>query len=119
MFEKNMRLAYLLDFYGDALDDRTKSIMQSYYEDDLSLAEIAEGERISRQGVRHIIKKAEETLEFFEDKFGLAKQRDNFETVIEKLEKTKSFLERENEDKFKEPIRELSEIISILNNKGF
>ena len=59
MFEKNMRLAYLLDVYGDALDERTYNIMQAYYNDDLSLAEIADGENMSRQGVRHVIKKCE------------------------------------------------------------
>ena len=45
MFEKNMNVAYLLDFYGDLLDERTKGIMTAYYEDDLSLAEIADGEK--------------------------------------------------------------------------
>ena len=46
--------------------------MTAYYEDDLSLAEIAEGENISRQGVRHIIKKSEEELDFLESKLALA-----------------------------------------------
>ena len=46
--------------------------MQAYYNDDLSLSEIAEGEGISRQGVRHLIKKGEEHLLFLEEKLGLA-----------------------------------------------
>ena len=74
MFEKNLKLAYLLDFYGEVLDGHTRSVMNSYYEDDLSLAEIAEGLGISRQGVRHIIKRGEEQLEFFEERLGLAKR---------------------------------------------
>ena len=74
MFEKNMRLAYLLDFYGEVLDDHSRSIMTAYYEDDLSLAEIAEGEKISRQGVRHVIKKSEEQLDFLESRLGLAER---------------------------------------------
>ncbi len=72
MFEKNMRYAFLLDAYGEVLDDHAKAIMTAYYEDDLSLAEIAEGEGISRQGVRHVIKKSEEQLDFLESKLGLA-----------------------------------------------
>ena len=60
MFEKNLKLAYLLDFYGDVLDEHTRTVMKAYYDDDLSLSEIAEGVGISRQGVRHIIKKGEE-----------------------------------------------------------
>ena len=80
MFEKNMRLAYLLDFYGDVLDEHSRSVMYSYYEDDLSLSEIATGIGISRQGVRHIIKKSEEQLDFLEQKLGLA---DKFMSIEE------------------------------------
>ena len=71
MFEKNMRIAYLLDFYEDLLDPHIRSVMRAYYDDDLSLAEIAGGEGISRQGVRHLIKKGEDTLEFYESKLAL------------------------------------------------
>lgn len=72
MFEKNMKIAYLLDLYGDALDEHTSNVMKAYYNDDLSLAEIASDEGISRQGIRHLIKKGEEKLAFFEEKLGLA-----------------------------------------------
>ena len=76
MFEKNMRIAYLLDFYEDLLDPHIQSAMRAYYDDDLSLAEIASGEGISRQGIRHLIKKGEESLEFFESNLGLAKRHE-------------------------------------------
>ena len=72
MFEKNMRFAYLLDCYAEVLDEHARGIMRAYYEDDLSLSEIAEGEEISRQGVRHLIKKGEEQLLFLEERLGLA-----------------------------------------------
>ena len=42
MFEKNLEIGYLLDFYGDILPERRRDIMDLYYNDDLSLAEIAE-----------------------------------------------------------------------------
>ena len=87
MFEKNMRYAFLLDAYGAVLDDHSKSIMTAYYEDDLSLAEIAEGENISRQGVRHIIKKSEEQLDFLESKLGLAEHYSNIEESCSALMK--------------------------------
>ncbi len=74
MFEKNLKLAYLLDFYGDVLDGHTRSVMDAYYEDDLSLSEIAEGLGISRQGVRHVIKRGEEQLEFLESRLGLSER---------------------------------------------
>ena len=72
MFEKNLKIGYLLDFYGDILPDRKREVLDFYYNDDLSLAEIAEDIGISRQGVRDIIKKAEEQLLFYEAKLGLA-----------------------------------------------
>jgi predicted DNA-binding protein YlxM (UPF0122 family) len=72
MFEKNMKITYLLDLYADVLDGHVSEVMRSYYDDDLSLAEIAEGLGISRQGVRHLIKKGEEQLDFLEERLGLA-----------------------------------------------
>ena len=42
MFEKNLELGYLLDFYGELLSDRKRAVMDMYYNEDLSLAEIAE-----------------------------------------------------------------------------
>ena len=67
MFEKNLNIAYLLDFYGDLLSDRKRSVMNMYYNEDLSLAEVAIEIGISRQGVRDLIKKSEEELFEYED----------------------------------------------------
>ncbi len=85
MFEKNMKIAYLLDFYEDLLDEHIRSVMRAYYDDDLSLAEVAAGEGISRQGVRHLIKKGEETLELYESKLMLAKRHEELEEVTASL----------------------------------
>lgn len=72
MFEKNMNISFLLDFYGDVLSDKQREILDLYYNEDLSLAEIAESNGLTRQGVRHVIKKAEDQLLFLETKLGLA-----------------------------------------------
>ena len=82
MFEKNLKFAYLLDFYGAALDEHTEATMKAYYDDDLSLAEVAEGLGISRQGVRHIIKRGEEQLEFFEARLGLLRKHGEIEAML-------------------------------------
>ena len=65
------RMAMLFDFYGDLLTERQKEFYDLYYNDDLSLAEIAENYDITRQGVRDIIVRAEKTLEDIEEKTGL------------------------------------------------
>ena len=74
MFEKDLNIGYLLDFYGELLSERKRAVMDMYYNDDFSLSEIAEQISISRQGVRDIIKKSEEELAFYEEKLGLAKK---------------------------------------------
>ncbi|MBE6580871.1 MAG: hypothetical protein E7650_04540 [Ruminococcaceae bacterium] len=71
MFEKNLQLAELIDTYAMLLSDRQQRLLDLYYNEDLSLGEIAEDVGISRQGVRDSIKKAERELAFFEEKLGL------------------------------------------------
>ena len=72
MFEKDLSVAYLLDFYGDILSERKRDVLDAYYNNDLSLSEIAVELDISRQGVREMIKKAEKELRFYEEKLRLA-----------------------------------------------
>ena len=85
MFEKNLNIGYLLDFYGELLPERKRSVMDMYYNEDLSLAEIAAEIGISRQGVRDIIKKTEEDLLFYEEKLGLALRLKRVETCANEL----------------------------------
>jgi predicted DNA-binding protein YlxM (UPF0122 family) len=74
MFEKDLNVGFLLDFYGDILNEHKREVLSMYYNEDLSLAEISEVIGISRQGVRDIIKKAGNELVFYEEKLGLAKR---------------------------------------------
>ncbi len=85
MFEKDLKIAYLMDFYGDALPEHTRAVLKKYYEDDLSLSEIAESEGISRQGIRHIIKRGEDELSFFESALGLASHYSNLREAAKRL----------------------------------
>lgn len=68
------RMALLYDFYGDVLTDRQKEFYDLYYNEDLSLSEIAENYGISRQGVRDVIVRAEATLTELEDKTGIIRR---------------------------------------------
>ncbi len=102
MFEKNLNIGYLLDFYGDVLTDRKKEALDSYYNNDMSLAEIAEDMGISRQGVRDIIKKSEEELLFYEERLGLAKK---FDEAQKHARRALEICEKENlSDALKEEI---------------
>ena len=74
MFEKNLEIGYLLDFYRDILPERRRDVMDLYYNDDLSLSEIAEQMGVTRQAVRDSIKKTEAELFFYEEKLGLRRR---------------------------------------------
>ena len=62
------RMAMLFDFYGDLLTERQREFYDLYYNEDLSLAEIAENYGISRQGVRDVIVRAEAAMSEIEEK---------------------------------------------------
>ena len=68
---RNWDVPRLLDVYGPLLTDKQREITSHYYDEDLSLAEIAENEGVTRQAVRDVIHRTEEQLAFFEEKLGL------------------------------------------------
>ncbi len=68
------RMALLFDFYGDMLTERQREFYDLYYNEDLSLSEIAENYGISRQGVRDVIVRAEAALTELEDKTGIIRR---------------------------------------------
>lgn len=69
--EKACRMTMLFDFYGNLLTQKQREVMHLYYEQDLSLAEIAENLGTSRQAVYDTLKRSEKALEKFEEKLGL------------------------------------------------
>lgn len=71
MKNQTYRMTMLFDFYGEVLTPRQKEFFDLYYNEDLSLAEIAENYGISRQGVRDVIVRAEAIMTDLEDKTGL------------------------------------------------
>ena len=93
MFEKDLNLSLLLDFYGDILTARQKDMLDFYYNNDLSLAEIAEAYNISRQGVRSVLKRGAKILVEMEEKLHLAER---FSSVQEKSSKIAKELEEMN-----------------------
>lgn len=117
MFEKNMRIAYLLDVYGEVLDEHTKGIMKAYYEDDLSLSEIALDEEISRQGVRHIIKKAEEQLDFLDEKLKLSELFEKISAHTESVTEICNRLASIGNDDVKMSADEIKRSLAELNEK--
>ena len=77
--------ALLLDFYGELLTEKQRECYDLHYNEDLSLAEIAEQCGISRQGVWDNIRRAEATLRDFEEKTGLVRRVTELERENERL----------------------------------
>jgi len=109
MFEKDLKISFLLDFYGEVLSERKRTVLDYYYNDDLSLSEIAEEIGISRQGVRDLIKKAEEELHFYEEKLGLAERFRKTQTCAEQLLRLLENTDADNE--LKTVVQELAETV--------
>lgn len=86
MSEKNLYVSQLYDWYGALLSEKQKFAVEAYYNDDLSLSEIAESIGITRQGVRDQLKHAEQFLENCEEKLGFASKmqeiRDRSDSIV-------------------------------------
>lgn len=74
MSGKTLQMTMLLDFYGELLTEKQRSCFSMHYNDDYSLAEIAQELGISRQGARDLIVRAEATLTETEEKIGLVRR---------------------------------------------
>lgn len=82
MAEKDLSLTILFDIYGGLLSANEKDAFEYYYCDDLSLSEIAEIMKMTRQGVRDNIVRAEKLLRDCEEKLGLKKKFSETESLL-------------------------------------
>ena len=83
----NLYVSELLDCYGILLPEKQLRILDGYYNNDLSLSEIAENEGITRQGVSDFVKRGEAQLFEFEKGIG---QLELIKSLKEKASAVKS-----------------------------
>lgn len=87
--EKKAWMTLLLDFYGPLLTEHQRRAVELSCGEDYSLAEIAESQGISRQGVRDTLMRGEKALQALEDKLHLAARtlqlRDGLEEICTEL----------------------------------
>lgn len=93
---KNLEISFLLDFYGDMLTEKQRDVVELYYNEDLSLAEIAAHSGITRQGVRDSIKRAESQLLEYEDRLHLAARFRRIEEVLSSIVREAQQIEKMN-----------------------
>lgn len=123
MLNKIIEMGILFDFYGNLLTDKQRFIIELYYLEDLSLAEIAEQMNISRQGVYDTLKRAEIKLYNYEKRLGLIKK---FQSNKEKIKTILNYsyeIEKEAKSIKNDEIVEKSEkiqkvAIEIISQEG-
>lgn len=84
---KKLEISDLYDAYASLLSEEQSTALDLYYNEDLSLSEIAEQTGISRQGVRDRIKHGESFLLFYEEKLHLCEKYQKTEEILSQMEK--------------------------------
>ena len=92
MSQKNLEISVLCDIYSSLLPEKQRLALDYYYNEDLSLSEIAEHAGISRQGVRDAIVRSESILRETEDRLGLVKKYSGYETKLAEIKQAAAYI---------------------------
>lgn len=111
--ERLFKLGRLLDYYGDFLTGRQRDLLDAYVNENLSLAEIAEREGISRQGVRDGLVRAERQLTEMEARLGIAERNLRMDAQLEEIRRmSEAFsLTEEQRKRFNEALQKAFSIL--------
>jgi uncharacterized protein len=91
MIEDREFMIHLLDFYSALLTETQAEVMRLYYEDDLSLTEIAENRHVSRNAVHDMIKTSETALKDYEVKLALYQKWQRRKALIDEITESKNY----------------------------
>lgn len=97
--EKKVEISMLWQIYGKLLTEKQYEYIDYYYNNDLSLSEIAENDNITRQAVRDIIKKGERKLFEYEEKLLFMKKTINQEQKIQQVLWNLTKIQKDSSDK--------------------
>ncbi len=115
MDDKTLELSLLFDFFGDLLTEKQREYFDLYYNDDLSLSEIAELAGISRQGVHDNIVRAEAILRDTEAKTGIVSRFSQMYRETERAEGlAREILEKSDDPEVRRLTLELTALLGDL-----
>ena len=97
--EEKVKISILCQLYGKLLTHKQYNFIDDYYNNDLSLSEIAQNNQITRQAVRDILKKGEKKLFEYEEKLLFMKRTLNQEKKIEQVLSELTKIQKESSDK--------------------
>ncbi len=112
--EKLVRIGILFDFYGKLLSPKQYQVIELYYSNDLSLAEIGEVIGISRQGVFDTLKRAEDKLFGYEEKLGLVEKFYGSQDAIREIRNLALEILKIGEDSSNEEISKKASMIESM-----
>ena len=113
--DKHIEISMLWQIYGKLLTEKQYNVLNDYYNNDLSLSEIAENNNISRQGVRDILMKGEVKLFEYEEKLAIMKktkkQEDQIQMILSQLSEIK---DNPTDKKIEKILNEVQKELSVL-----
>lgn len=107
--EKSIEISLLFDFYGELLSEKKREAASLYFNEDLSLSEIAQHMGITRQGVSDLIRRSESELYSFEDKLGLYSRFEAINASALKIKELSQSIEKESSGEVKSKASEIFE----------
>ncbi len=79
-------LTILYDFYGELLNNKQQLYFTDYYFNNLSLSEMSENFKVSRNAIHKQLKSIEHKLYEYEQKLKLYKKSQKLQSIIDKIE---------------------------------
>jgi len=96
--ERIVRQTMLFDFYGELLTAHQRSAYEDVVMNDLSYAELARLQNISRQGAYDMIRRCDKQLEEYEAKLHLVERFLSIREELQKIEETAKKLQESTTD---------------------
>ena len=120
--EKLVEIGVLFDFYGKLLTEKQYLVIRLYYLEDLSLGEIGDEIKVTRQGIFDLLKRAEQNLYEYEEKLGLVEKfqfnHDKIKEIMKISKKLEEISKNENYEKINDKVLRIKDISRQILNES-